>query len=729
MSSFLFYKQYDQKDCGPTCLRMIARHYGKVVAAETLNERAKIMRDGVSMAGIEEAAESIGFGTAILSIPFRTLEEDIPLPCIVYWKQKHFIVVYKIRKGKVYVADPAFGKITYSIKEFLAGWLYNKSKEEDSEGIVMMIEPTPVFFQKENEAPAKSKGLSFLIPYLRPHRKLGVQLLIGLLLISVFQLFFPFLTQSIVDVGILNQNLEFIYIVILAQLMLVFSQTSIQVIRDWIMLYATNKINLRLISDYLAKLMRLPLSYYDTKNVGDIMQRIQDNTRVQNFLSVTSLGMLFSAFTFVVFSFVLAYYELRIFLVFMTGSVLYFLWSLFFLKKRAEIDYRRFDATSGNQTTLFQLITGMPEIRLNGSEKRRRWEWEKIQVKLFGISMNGLMITQIQNSGSVFLNETKNVIIIFLCATLVIQGELTLGMMLSIQYIVGQLNVPVGNFVTFIQSAQDAKLSIKRLEEVYQLDDEEHERLLKPTMEADIQVENLSFKYGVESSDDVLKNVSVIIPRGKITAIVGTSGSGKTTLLKLLLSYYKVRAGKICIGKTDLASISPRYWRSKCGVVMQDGYLFSGTIEENITESDSSGAADMDRLMQAARIANIHEFIEGLPNSYKTVIGRSGLNLSGGEKQRILIARAVYKNPEFLFFDEATSALDGTNEKTVMNNLYEFFQGKTVIIIAHRLSTVRNASNIVVLHRGEVIENSSHENLIQKKGAYYELIKNQLELA
>lgn len=729
MKKFPFYRQLDRKDCGPTCLRMVAKHYGKTYSAEYLNKKASIARDGVSLAGIAEAAEDIGMRTAVVSIDINILREDVTLPCIAYWKKKHFVVVYKITKSKIYVSDPAFGKIIYTDKDFLKGWLYNRGRTDNDEGFIMLIEPSPTFYEKkQTSAIVKSKGLSFLIPYIAPHKKVWVQLIIGLLLVSFFQLLFPFLTQSIVDVGISNQNLNFIYIILLAQIMLIFSQTSVQVIRDWLLLYVTNKININLISDYLIKLMRLPMAYYDTKNVGDIMQRIQDNNRVQSFLSATSLNVLFSSFTFFIFSIILFYYNTKIFLVFIIGSVLYFIWSLFFMKKRAEIDYRRFDQASGNQTSLLQLITGMSEIRLNGSERKRRWEWEDIQIRLFKLSMQGLAITQTQQTGGVFINEIKNIIITFLSASLVIGGELTLGMMLSIQYIIGQLNVPVSNFVSFIQSAQDARLSIKRLEEAYAVEDEEKENMIKTDLNDDIIINNLSFRYGEKTNPLVLKNLSAKIKKGKITAIVGTSGSGKTTLLKLLLGFYDTYEGDISSGNTNLKLVSPKAWRQNIGVVMQEGYIFSGSIESNLTESDSFQLVDQDRMVKAAKIANIHEFIDSLAMGYDTGIGRSGMGLSGGQRQRMFIARAVYKDPDYLFFDEATSSLDANNEKIIMTNLYNFFEGKTVIIIAHRLSTVKNADNIIVLEGGEIIEEGNHEHLVAQKGRYFELIKNQLEL-
>ena len=726
MANFNFYKQADEKNCGPTCLKMIAKHYGKNIPIEFLNSKAHVGRDGATLTGLADAADEIGLKNAIVAIPFEMLKEDITFPCIAYWRQRHFLVVYNIDKKFIYVADPAHGKIKYSKEEFFKGWLPKK----ENDGIVMLLEPSPEFYEFDQDSiqEKKSKGFGFLVPYIKPHKKVWYQIILGLITIALFQLLLPFLTQSVVDVGIRNQNLSFVYLILLAQLMLIFSQTSIQIIRDWLLLYITNKININLTSDYLIKLMKLPLSYYDSKNIGDIMQRIQDNNRIQNFISSSSLGVLFSSITFVVFSCILAYYNWLIFLVFIIGAMLYFFWSVIFLKKRAEIDYRRFDAASGNQTSLFQLLTGMAEIRVNGSERKRRWEWEKIQINLFKISMKGLSISQIQNTGGVFINEIKNILITVISAGLVIDGKITLGMMLAIQYIIGQLNVPIAGFVTFLQSAQDAKLSIKRLEEIYDVDNEEQNSLLTEFKRGDITIRNLSFRYGDSGSKNILHEINAVIPKNQVTALVGLSGSGKTTLLKILMKYYPNYLGTINIERHNFNSLSPKEWRKECGVVMQEGFIFSGSIEENIAESESLSYIDREKIEAAAKIANIHEFIETLPNGYQTGIGRSGMNLSGGQNQRVLIARAIYKNPAYLFFDEATSALDTDNESIIMDNLFHFFKGKTVLIIAHRLSTVRNADNILVLDNGQIIEQGNHSELVNKRGKYYELVKNQLEL-
>lgn len=723
MKKFPFYKQSDHKNCGPTCIKMIASFYKKNVPLELLTAAAHTDRDGTTLLGISDAADSIGLKNAIVSVDWDVLKDDITYPCIAHWKDRHFIVIYKIKSNEVYVADPAFGRIKYNKEDFLKGWMFGKDQEE---GVLILFEPTPEFSNIEYQQKNK-QGFRLVWNYLKRHKKQWLQVLLGVMLVAFFQICFPFLTQAIVDVGINTHNLNFVYTLLLAQLMLVMSQTSVQVIRDWLLLFITNKININLLSDYLIKLMKLPLSYYDSKSVGDIMQRIQDNERVQSFMSSNSLSLLFSIVTFIVFSVILLYYNLFIFIIFLCGAILYVVWSLLFLKKRAEIDYRRFDAASGNQSSLIQLITGMSEIKINNSDKKRRWEWESIQVKLFKIAMKGLAITQVQTSGGIFINETKNILITVISASLVIKGEISLGMMLAIQYIVGQLNGPISNFVSFIQSAQDAKLSIRRMEEVYELDNEEDKFDLKEFKTGDIILNNLSFRYGDSNSPEVLSSLSAVIEDSKVTAIVGVSGSGKTTLLKLLLKYYNTLDNELLIGDQQFNRISAKEWRASCGVVMQDGYIFTGTIEENIAESELY-TIDRNKVVHACKVANIYDFIMDLPNGLETVIGRSGMGLSGGQRQRILIARAIYKEPHFLFFDEATSALDTENETKIMENLYRVFKDKTVLIIAHRLSTVKNADNIIVLDEGKIIETGNHDFLVAKKGKYYELIKNQLNL-
>ena len=731
MKKFPFYKQLDQMDCGPTCLKMIAKHYGKVYDREFLRQLANITRDGVSLGGIAEASEKIGFQSLAVNVTYETLAEDIPLPCIAYWRQRHFIVVHKIDKKMVHVADPAFGLTSYPKEEFLRGWLNSKRAKDDDEGLLLLLETTPDFENAEEQPPKKGLGFRFLFPYFKPYRKYIIQLFLGLFVASLIQLVFPFLTQAIVDKGINYQNLNFVNIVLIAQIFLFTSQTAIQLIRNWLLLYITGRINIKIISDFLIKLMRLPIRFFDSKSLGDLIQRIEDHRRVQDFLSSATLNILFSAINILVFGIVLLYYNSIIFLIFAIGAILYVFWVLRFMKKRAELEFRRFDEASGNQSSRVQLINGMQEIKLNNSERRRRWEWETIQIRLFRISIKSLTIDQYQSVGGAFLDQIKNILITFYAAKLVIDGEITLGAMLAIQFIIGQLNIPINNFLDFIRTAQDARISIERLAEIHDKEDEEdikNEKIKTLPSEQSVFISNLSFRYGSIHAPLVLQNIDAIISQKKVTAIVGASGSGKTTLLKLLLKFYQPNEGNIKIGNSNLENIDSTFWRRKCGVVMQDGYIFADSIARNITESSLDGLINTEKLLEAVKVARLDNFIESLPTGYNTRIGASGISLSGGQNQRILIARAVYKNPDFLFFDEATSALDAENESEIMKNLENFYQNKTVVIVAHRLSTVKNADQILVLDNGKIIEQGNHQSLTKNKGVYYNLVKNQLEL-
>jgi len=727
MAKFPFYKQLDAMDCGPACLCMIARFYGKSYSLQTLREKCNISREGVSMLGISEAAEAIGFRTLAARMSFERLKKEILLPAIIHWKQNHFIVIYKISKTKVYVADPAYGLITYPIDEFLTGFLSTAVKDK-SEGVVLMFEVSPDFYQHEGEKTNK-KSLKFLFLYLKPYKKYLYQLVMGLMLGSLFQLIFPFLTQSIVDIGINNQDIGFIYLVLIAQLMLTLSRTSVDFIRSWIFLHISTRINISLISDFLVKLMKLPIGFFDTQMIGDIMQRIGDHRRIESFLTGSSLNIIFSALNLIVFSIVLAIYSMKIFIVFLIGSILYTLWIYLFMKRRRELDYKRFARAADNQNVLFQLITGMQEIKLNNCERKKRWDWENIQAKLFKIRVEGLSLSQYQQAGGLFLNETKNVLITFLAAKLVIDGNITLGMMLAVQYIIGQLNAPIESLIRFFHDWQDAKISLERLGEIHDKEDEENpedNKILTLPDDREIKISNLSFKYTGSLSKNALEEINLIIPQNKITAIVGTSGSGKTTLIKLMLGFYPPTNGDIRIGNAMLDTISKRVWRDHCGGVMQEGFIFSDTIARNIAVGDET--IDTVKLQAALETANITDYISTLALGLNTKIGQEGIGLSQGQKQRILIARAVYKEPEFLFFDEATNALDTNNESIIMSNLRRFFVDRTVVIVAHRLSTVKTADQIIVLDEGKMIEAGTHSTLVQNRGPYYNLVKEQLEL-
>ncbi|UII21881.1 peptidase domain-containing ABC transporter [Fulvivirga ligni] len=721
------YRQLDTMDCGPTCLRIVAKHYGKNYSLQSLREKSHLTREGVSLLGISDAAESIGFRTLAAKIQFDKLQEEAPTPFIAHWRQRHFIVVYGFRKNKVLVSDPAHGLVKLSKQEFLDGWLSDSEKNSEI-GVVLFLEPSPSFYEADGEKVNRS-GFQFLFKYLRPYKKFIVQLFLGMILGSILQLIFPFLTQSIVDVGIANQDLNFVTLILIAQLMLFFSRTAVEFIRGWILLHLGTRINISILSDFLIKLMRLPLSFFDSKMIGDLLQRIGDHSRIEAFLTSTTLNVLFSFVNLLIFGVVLAIYDLRIFWVFLIGSGFYVMWILIFMKKRRNLDYKRFDQMSINQSSLIQLITGMQEIKLHNSEKQKRWEWERIQAKLFKVSIKGLALNQYQQAGSFFINELKNILITFLAAKAVVTGEITMGMMLAIQYIIGQLNAPLNQLVSFIHTAQDAKISLERLGEIHNQEDEEDEDDKKVDIfpeDLSLKLENVQFQYKGPHSENVLDDVSFNIPEGKITAIVGASGSGKTTLIKLLLKFYEPTQGEIKLGDINLSNYGNRMWREECGAVLQDGFIFSDSIAKNIAVNDE--IIDKEKLLYATRVANIQDFIKVLPLGYNTKIGSDGHGLSQGQRQRILIARAVYKNPRYLFFDEATNALDANNEKIIMKNLDEFFSGRTVIVVAHRLSTVKNADQIIVLNNGRIEESGTHNELADKKGAYYELVKNQLEL-
>ena len=735
---FHFYKQPNSKDCGPTCLRMVAKYYGKNISLEKLRQSSGFSKDGVSLLGIAEAAENIGFKAKGVQLSFHQLNSEAALPAVVHWNQKHFIVITpKSTKKKITVADPAKGIITYSKEEFCKQWFSSKDANGDETGIALLLEPGSKFYEQDDEPSASllagqagtGLGWGSLWQYVRPYKRYFLQVALALLLGSLIQLVFPFLTQSIVDTGINTQDLSYITIILIAQLMLFFGRTIIEFIRSRLLLHISIRINISILSDFWIKLMRLPIAYFDTKQTGDTLQRIGDHKRIESFLTGTALSTIFSVFNLLIFSFVLLSYNQTIFFVFATGSILYFFWIRFFLAYRRKLDYQRFDAASKENTITMQLIHGMQEIKLHNAEQLRRWEWENMQTRLFKLSFKSLSISQYQQAGAFFINEGKNIFITFLVAQLVINGQLTLGAMLAIQYIIGQLNSPVEQLIGFMQTAQDARSSLDRLNEIHELEEEEPTgKQFNHTLPQDksISIANLSYTYPGAGNEPVLRHINLHIQEGKTSAIVGVSGSGKTTLLKLLLRFYEDYKGEINIGKSHLKPLSPRFWRNQCGSVMQEGFIFSDSIAKNIAVSDES--PDYQKLVHACKVANILSFIESLPLGFNTKIGAEGNGISAGQKQRLLIARAVYKNPHYIFFDEATNSLDANNEKEILQNLQDFFKNKTVVVVAHRLSTVKNADNIIVLHEGEIVESGNHEELTRKRGRYYELVKNQLEL-
>jgi ATP-binding cassette subfamily B protein len=759
--TFPFFSQLDAMDCGATCLRMIAKWHGRAYSGQYLRELSFTTREGISLAGMSRAAEQIGFKTLAVKVDLETLREDAPLPCVLHWNQTHFVVLYDITPKKKFlffnssffiyhIADPAHGKLKLTRSELLKSWTTNDKEE----GVALLLETTPAFYSdKSQESEKTKKGVwSFIYPYFRPYNSYVVQVFIGLLIGTLLSFIFPFLTQSIVDIGIRNKNIHFVYIILLASLMLFFSQTVVELVRSRILLHISARVNISLISDFLIKLMKLPISFFDSKMTGDLIQRIGDHQRIQSFMSGTSLSVIFSVLNLFVFSGILLLYSPMIFAVFLIGSVIYTLWIVIFLKYRKELDYKRFQQASTSQSNLIQLIQGMQEIKLQNAEQRNRWQWEKIKAQGFKIELQGLNLSNIQSVGSNSINQLKNIFISVLTAKLVIDGQLTLGMMLSVQYIIGQLNAPVAQLLGFVQQLQDATLSLERLNEIHSKPNEENdlskneelrmnsgfslvknkpyrvgepESKYKPE-DTDIIFEQVSFRYAGPDSPEVLKNINFKIPSGKMTAIVGSSGSGKTTLLKLLMKFYEPTKGSIKIGFQDIKNIRGYEWRDYFGAVMQDGFIFSDSIARNIAVKDDY--IDKEKLLQAVKIANIQEFIEELPLNYNTKIGQDGVGVSMGQKQRLLIARAVYKEPELILFDEATNSLDASNERKIVENMNQYLKNKTAVVVAHRLSTVKDADNIIVLEKGEIVEQGTHEYLTSLRGIYYTLVKNQLEL-
>jgi ATP-binding cassette subfamily B protein len=728
LKKFPNYKQADSKDCGPTCLKIIAKHYGKTINIQELRDFSETTREGSNLLFLSDAAEKIGFRTLGVKLNLKSLEE-VPLPCILHWNKEHYVVLYNVKKGRYFISDPGFGLIEYNESDFIKFWIGNNADDTTQEGIALLLEATPKFFQSEfDKEENKGFGFGLLSQYVLRYKSFLMQLSVGLLASSLLQLIFPFLTQSIVDIGIQNQNIHFIYLILFAQLFLFAGRTGLELIRSWILLHLSTRINISLISDFFIKLMNLPISFFDVRMTGDIMQRINDHHRIEKILTTSSLNVLFSVINMFIMGGVLAYYNLQIFFVFFAGSILYFGWITLFLKRRKELDYKRFSEVSQEQSKVMELINGMQEIKLHNAEKQKRWGWEYVQARLFRVSIKGLVLEQTQTIGSSVINELKNIFIIFLSAKLVIDGSITLGMMMAISSIVGSLNGPITQLIEFVRELQDAKISLARLSEIHEKEDESQQELHQThdiPKDSDIVIKDLSYRY-LGSDIPVLDNLNLMIPARKVTAIVGVSGSGKTTLMKLLLKFYDPDKGEINLGNTQLKNIAQKSWRANIGAVMQEGFIFNDTIANNIAVGVD--LINKERLVYAADVANITEYILGLPLGYNTKIGTEGVGMSTGQKQRLLIARAVYKNPEMLFFDEATSALDANNEKVIMGKLDLFFKNKTVVVIAHRLSTVMNADQIVVLDKGKIIEMGSHSALVEQKGNYFELVRNQLQL-
>ena len=733
MRKFPLYRQHDSMQCGVTCLRMICAYWGKEYPAEYLDRLCGASREGVSLLGISETAAELGLKSVCARLTTGQLAE-VELPAILHWNQNHFVVLYRIsrkRGGKTvyHVADPGKGLRQYDGPSFEAGWIETRSRGEDK-GIAMLAQPTPAFFSKRVPGKTARRSFTFLLGYLKRYRYYFGQVFLGLAVGSLLQLLFPFLTQAIVDLGIDHEDLGLIWLILLGQLALVTSQTALDFIQRWILLHVSMRVNISLVSDFFIKLLRLPMGFFDTRLMGDLMQRMGDHKRVEQYLTNEALTVLFSLLTFLVFGGVLLVYDPLIFAVFVAGSLLYGLWIAFFLGKRKRIDYELFEKEAENNNKTYRFITTMQEIKLQDCEQRRRWEWEDVQAGLFRVQAKSLKLRQAQEAGGILITQVKNILVTVLAATAVINGQMTLGMMLAVQYIIGQLNRPVEQLMRFIYASQDVKISLDRINEIHgQMEEEYGSESLNAYPDGepgDLSLRRADFSYDPHAPRKTIDGVSLTIPRGKVTAIVGTSGSGKTTLVKLLLGFYPLLSGEIRVGRTPLGQLNKKWWRRQCGVVMQDGVIFSESIARNIAVDD--GPIDTAWLARAVEIANIKEFIQSLPLRYDTVIGPDGIGLSQGQKQRVLIARAVYKDPDYIFLDEATNALDANNEQAIVRNLDTFYKGKTVVIVAHRLSTVRHADQIIVIERGKIVETGDHQSLIDRRGAYYRLVSNQLEL-
>lgn len=707
---------------------MICHALGKPIPWEYLDRLCTPTKEGVSFKTLSDAAQSIGLKTMAGRVALSQMS-SVPTPCILHWNQNHFVVLYGISKnGTTFrIADPAKGKYKLTLEELQSHWHTTTVRGEEA-GPAMFFEPTEEFGKGIEYANGEKRSFRFLLRYLMQYRKHFAQIILGLGIGSVLQLIMPFLTQMVVDIGIAHKNIGFIWLILLGELMIVTGRTATDFVRRWLLLHISMRINISLVSDFFIKLLKLPMSFFDTKLMGDLLQRIGDHSRVQSFLTGQTLNLIFTFLNFIIFGFVLFIYHIPIFIIFAIGSVCYGVWITSFLRRRKVLDYELFEQQARNQNKTFQFVTSMQEIKLQDCERRRRWEWEDVQADLFTVQMKSMKLQQTQEAGSIFINEVKNILITVFAATAVINGQITLGAMLAIQYIVGQLNAPVEQLMSFIYSLQDVKISLERINEIHEGRNEESGENQATAFGAgkSVCITDMDFKYDVHALKNTLEGVTLHIPEGKVTAIVGASGSGKTTLIKLMLGYYPVLAGSINIGGRNINEYNLKWWRRQCGVVMQEGVIFSESIARNIAVDD--GEIDAHRLEEAAKIAKIHDYVMTLPLKYDTLIGHEGVGLSQGQKQRILIARAVYKDPDFIFLDEATNSLDAKNERAIVENLDKFYNGRTVVVVAHRLSTVKNADQIIVLDKGKVVETGNHSSLIEKRGTYYHLVKNQLEL-
>lgn len=716
--------QMDSQDCGPASLKIIAKHFGKYYSLQYLRDQCGIRREGVSMLDLSTGAENIGLRTLAIKCSIDDLVDKVPFPAIVFWNDNHFVVVYDADRKYIRVSDPAKGRIKYTHEEFRKGWY----AEGEKRGKLLAVEPTAEFKDSDAEKQIKRNSFLRILKYFVPYKKDFALVFAVMLIVTLLSGVLPFISKAVIDVGIKTSDVDFINMVLIGNIAILLSVTIFNVVRDWVLMHITSRVNISLISDYLVKLMKLPVTFFENKLLGDILQRAQDHERIRNFIMNNSLTLIFSTLTFVLFAVILLVYNAVIFYIFIAGSALYVLWVLLFLNIRKKLDWEYFELISRDQSYWVETVSAIQDIKIYNYEKPRRWKWEGIQAGLYRVNKRVLAVTNAQNLGAQFIESIKNMGIVFYCAMAVIQGEITFGVMISTQFIIGMLNGPLVQFINFIISAQYAKISFLRMNEIRQLEDEQELLSVGNTTiipeNKTITLENVFFQYS-PNAPVVLRNIFLIVPQGKVTAIVGGSGSGKSTLLKLLVRLYKPSHGEIKMGGMNVQSINLRKWRAMCGVVMQDGKMFSDTILNNIVLDDEH--IDYDRLREVCRIAQIEDEINAMPKGFETKIGETGRGLSGGQKQRLLIARALYRDPEFLFLDEATNSLDVLNEKKITDALHGAFEQRTVIVVAHRLSTIRHADQIVVLDKGMIVEIGNHESLMEKKGHYFELVSSQLQ--
>ena len=716
--------QMDSHDCGPASLKIIAKHFGKYYSLQYLRDRCGITKEGVSLHDISVGAENIGLRTLAVKCDVNEIVNSVPFPAIIFWNNNHFVVVYHADKKHIYVSDPARGRVKYSHETFKQGW-YQRG---ENQGVLLAVEPTVDF--KETKAEKEQKRNSFLsiLKYFTPYSRSFALIFVIMLIVTALQGVLPFISKAVIDVGIKTSDVNFINMILIGNISILLSVMVFNVLRDWILLHITARVNIALISDYLIKLMNLPVTFFENKLMGDILQRAQDHERIRSFIMNNSLSLIFSMLTFVVFAIILLIYNVVIFLIFLAGSALYVGWVLLFLNVRKKLDWEYFELLSRNQSYWVETVSAIQDVKINNYEKQRRWKWEEIQARLYHVNKRVLAITNMQNLGAQFIESIKNMGIVFFCAVAVINGDITFGVMISTQFIIGMLNGPLSQFISFVMGAQYAKISFLRINEIRQLEDEEELLSVGNTCilpnEKSITLSNVHFQYSA-NSPFVLKGIYLHIPENKVTAIVGGSGCGKSTLLKLLVRLYKPTFGDIKMDTMNVDAINLRQWRNLCGVVMQDGKVFSDTIINNIVlDADH---IDYDRLHEVCKIAQLEEEINAMPNGFDTTVGETGRGLSGGQKQRLLIARALYRNPKMLFLDEATNALDTINERKIVDALNNAFEHRTVVVIAHRLSTIQNADQIVVLDKGYIVEVGTHKTLMENKKRYYELVSSQTQ--